>query len=69
MVQGILPKLVAAAACAIGLARRVGNCTGNLVQEGHNVDGEAAAFLLPAGLPFQEIEPPFAAAVHDDKVA
>ena len=41
----------------------------DLIQEGDNVDGEAAAFFWPAGLPFQEIEAPFPAAVHNDKVA
>ena len=55
-------------AAALRLASGAGNGPGDFVQEGDNVDRQAAAFLRAAGLPFEEIETPFAAAVDDDKV-
>ena len=64
--EGIFPELVVAA--ALGLARRTGNRSGDLVEDGDDVDGEAAAFLRPAGLPFEEVEAVFAGDVDEDEV-
>ena len=50
------------------LACGPGNRPGDFVQQVDNVDRQAAALLRAAGLPFDEIEAPFAAGIYDDKV-
>ncbi len=67
VMQGIFPKLVAPAA-VVCLASGAGNRPGDFVENGDDIDRQAAAFLRAAGLPFEEIEPPFAVAIDDDKV-
>jgi hypothetical protein len=65
--QGVFPKLVGPAAGFI-LSGGTGNGPGNLVQNGDDVDRQAAAGFRSARLPFEEVEPLPARRVHDDKV-
>ena len=66
--QGIIPKFVVSLS-ALGRAGRAGDGPGDFVQNGDNVDGQPAAFFRSAGLPFEEIEPPFSGPIYYDEVA
>ena len=65
--QGIIPELVVPLA-ALRAAGRACNGPGDFIENGDDVDGQATADIGAAGLPFEEVETPLAAAVYDDEV-
>jgi hypothetical protein len=67
VVKTVVPKAIIPVP-ALGLARRMGNGPGDLIEQGDNVDGQAAALFWPAGFPFEEIETPFSGTIDDNEI-